>query len=87
MFKYEGNYWSIIFYDTEIVNQVVYEGKFKLIGTSIVRAKKFEFAQVNHMFDYWGVKKVMDLYPSSYFKISSIIHQNLYYFEIIAIPI
>ena len=57
MFKYEGNYWSIIFFDTEIVNQVVYEGKFKLIGTSIMRAKKFKFAQVNHKFDYSSDKK------------------------------
>ena len=41
--------------------RVVYEGKFKLFGPSAARAKKFEFAQVNHKFDQLCVKKIIDL--------------------------
>ena len=50
------------FFDTGIVKQVVYEGKFKLFGTSVERAKKFEFARVDHEFDYSSVKKLFAYY-------------------------
>ena len=42
--------WKFYF-RPNLVKRVVYEGKFKLFGTSVVRAEKFEFARVNHKFD------------------------------------
>ena len=57
MFKYEGSYRSIIFFNTGIVELLVYSGKFKLFMPHYARAKKFEFALINHLFDYSSVKK------------------------------
>ena len=51
MFKYEGSYRSIIFFDTGIVKLMVYSSKFKLFGPLYACAKKFEFALINHLFD------------------------------------
>jgi len=44
-------------FDTRINKQEVYKGKFNIFWHKCSEGQKFEFAQVNHKFDYSGAKQ------------------------------